>query len=663
MGKFDPKSYLNDFDAESYLAETPKGDIGDAIIEPAKAIAGNIGTEIEAGYSGLAASALEAGKQIFTGEGDIPAAGVQAIEDVRSEAPDYSPQTEMGKKGLETVQDLVNAGIDVANFSLSGLEGLSHLIKSSVLGDPEGGLDKAVSTIKDIQQSGITQSLGNRAFEGTGSPAIATAAEMSPDIAGLLTGGGAARAGIKAIPETAETIGRGLQAGAKPVIQAGKELVEGASNFQTPAQRKMAIDIQKGSNDPALAGFEAVQAKPQLDAEGNEIPAAPETRLSKYFDPKAPKLKKSPVAQKALDQGWDAGVIQPITNASTADKALMSQMTKMAETITKDKLYGMKNRPSDVAGDKLMSWLDVVRESNRAAGKDIKPQAEKLKGQSIDVTEVGSSFSNALDDLGVTLTRGKDGKITPNYEGSDIEGLPSIINQMNSVINRIDRVAGTGKIDAYAFHQLKSFIDTHVTFGKAGEGLSGKSARILKDLRFDVNKALGDKFPDYAKANKTYSETIKSLDAFQDVAGRKMNLIGPNADKATGTLMRRLMGNAQSRITLMDAIEDIKLTVDKHGGYGGPLKIEGIGGDVNNLDMLVMFADEVDRVIGTAPPTSIQGVFDRSIAPLVASPKAGAIDIGIDLLGRGADKLKGVNTENAIKTMQELLKNPQTKSK
>lgn len=638
MAEFNPSSYLNDFDPVEYLAdeELPTGDLGDAIIEPLKAIGGALGTEIAAGYAGMAQSVNH-----WADNG----AGAQMVEDVRSAAPDFSPQTQAGQDSMELIRAAVEKGVDITNMSIAGLEGIADLVRGR-------GIDKAVETVNDIRGQGISANLGDRALEATNSPLAATAANILPE-ALLAASGFPAKA---ATIETAQTIGRGLREASRPVVQTGREIVEGAGNFQTPTRTQMARDIQTGSNDPALAEYEVASTSPRMEGRDTEG-GVPRTGMAKYFDPEAPKLVKSPAAKKAINQGWDPGVVQPMKNASRSDKNLASQMLDMADTITKDKLYGMKNRPSDVAGDKLMSWLEVVRKANRAAGQDVKPQAERLKGKSIDVAGVGGSFSSALDDMGITLKRNTDtGNIEPNYLDSDIEGLPAITGKLTSIINRIDRVAGTGKVDAYAFHQLKSFIDEHVTFGKAGEGLSGKSAKILKDLRYDLNEALGDQFPAYAKANKTYSETIKSLDAFQDVAGRKMNLIGPNADKSTGTLMRRLMGNAQSRITLMDAIEDIKLTVDKHGGYGGPLKIEGLGGDLNDLDTLVMFADEVDRVIGVAPPTSIQGVFDRSIAPLITSPKAGALDMAVGLGEKVIDKIKSVNPENAIKTMKELLR-------
>ena len=648
MGKFDPNAYLNDFNPSEYLAEPdPMGTDYDRIAEPLKAIAGGVGTEVAAGLSGIAQTLNPLAEE---------GAGAQMVQDVREAAPDFSPKTQAGQAGMETVQDLVNAGIDVANMSLSGLEGLSMLIRGQ-------GVDKAVETIRDIQERGISANLGDRALEATDSPLLATAAHMAPE---ALMAMGALPAKAAAV-ETAQTIGRGLQAGARPAVQTGREIVEGASKLQTPAKRDMVAKIEAGSQDPSLAGYEVAQRGVQLDGRDPDLPLAEDpTGIERFFDTKGPRVKADPVARRAIKQGWREGVIQPIKNASAPDKDLMRKMTGIAERARKDELFGMENRPGDVAGDLLMSRLDVIRQANKRAGQDIKPIVLKMRGQPVDIRDAGANFTVALEDMGVGFKRGDDGKparddsnnLMLDFDGSDIEGIPAAENVITKVVDRIQKISGDGTIDAFQLHQLKKFIDEHVTFGKSAEGLSGQSERALKQLRANINKTLGENFKDYAKANETYSGTIDALDAFQDVAGRKMNLLGDNADKATGTLMRRLMSNAQSRITLLDALEGIDTAVDKFSGYGGPLRIEGKGGAKNDLKMLVLYADELDRILGSAPRTSLQGQFDQAFgtAARAATSKSGAFEAGVDIVGKGLEKARGINEDNAIKTINELLK-------
>ena len=123
--------------------------------------------------------------------------------------------------------------------------------------------------------------------------------------------------------------------------------------------------------------------------------------------------------------------------------------------------------------------------------------------------------------------------------------------------------------DAFELHRMKRFIDEVVTYGKAGEGLTGKTERILKQLRTNLDSTLDDAFPAYNEANTIYADTIGALDALQDVAGRKMDLFGPNADKATGTLLRRMMSNAQSRVNLVDAVDNLEVVAKRYGSKFG----------------------------------------------------------------------------------------------
>ena len=492
--------------------------------------------------------------------------------------------------------------------------------------------DIAPETLKSLVSDFVSMGpdLGSRVMDITNSPLAATTTEM--------------------LPAALESIG-GLRAGKQlaSVARDAGSIIEGAAKYQGPAKREMIERISQGSTDKDLAPFQV--SSPRISESFT-------TDIERFFGTNSPKLKKDPIANSAIKQGWREGVIQPLKMSSKPDKALARQMTAIAERAKKDELFGMENRPGDVAGDVLMGSLDVIRRANKRAGQALKPITDKMKGQTVDVSGIGAKLSDAFDDMGISLSRGDNGRLIANYEGSNIEGITQLTNGLDRVIGRIERVAGSGKIDAYHLHQLKKFIDDQVTFGKSAEGLSGQTERVLKKLRGDINNTLGDNFPDYAKANETYSGTIKAIDAFQEVAGRKMNLLGDNADKATGTLMRRLMSNAQSRITLLDSLDGIDQAVERFSGYGGPLKIEGKGGDKNNLKLLVLYADELDRMLGSAPRTSLQGQFDQAFntAAKAATSQGGMVDAGIGVVGKMAGKAFGINEENALKSIKDLLK-------
>lgn len=215
--------------------------------------------------------------------------------------------------------------------------------------------------------------------------------------------------------------------------------------------------------------------------------------------------------------------------------------------------------------------------------------------------------------------------------------------------------------DGKKLHDLKKFIDEQVTFGKTTEGLSGRVENILKGLRRNLDGILDKKFPEYDRVNTTFSETIGAIDSLQDAAGRKLNLSGPNAEKATGTLLKKLMGNPESRIALLDSVNLIESVALKFGGGTLP-KIEGavIKGLEGKSDLMtqILFADELDRVFGPVARTSFQGQIDQAIkrAARGVTSKQGAIDLGLEALGQVAKKAKGINEAGAFKAIKELLK-------
>jgi len=252
--------------------------------------------------------------------------------------------------------------------------------------------------------------------------------------------------------------------------------------------------------------------------------------------------------------------------------------------------------------------------------------------------------------MGITI---KD-DLTLDFASSDIEGLDAPIRAMRNVFSR---VSAGGKPDGFQLHRIKRFIDENVTYGDGLTGLSGKTERVLKKLRASIDKTLDDAFPVYDKANQAYSETINALDAFKDVAGKKLDLSGPNAEKATGNLLKRVMSNAQSRVPLIDAMDIMEATAKKYDGFGGVPRI-GKGPEAPDLMTQILFADELDSVFGATARTSFKGQIEQATkgAANAAASKSGLFQAGVDLLGKGAERARGINQDAAFKSIRELLK-------
>jgi len=394
-----------------------------------------------------------------------------------------------------------------------------------------------------------------------------------------------------------------------------------STTLQTPVKQKIAKMIEEGSSAK-------ITAKYKID---------PTAKLREKMTVGAPKLIKDRQAIETLTQGFDEGIVATVKASTPADKFAMSKMVNIMQKAKADAKYAATHRPSDVVGDSLMKRFRVVYGVNRSAGKQLDKVAKTLKGRSADSTPAVNKFMDDLDNMGITVD--EEGLL--NFVGSDVDGLEGPIK----IITRIFARAKPGRQDAYGLHRLKRFIDENVSYGKTGEGLSGKAEGIVKSLRRNIDGILDNQFPAYNKVNTKYAETIGVIDDFQAIAGKKMDLTGPNAEKAVGTLMRRIMSNTQSRIRLLDSINSIENMAAKHGGKFG-----------DDLLTQVMFADELDRVFGTVARTSFQGQISQAVdraATAATSPTMAAVQA----TGRSVESLRGINEENAFKAIKALLGN------
>jgi hypothetical protein len=240
-----------------------------------------------------------------------------------------------------------------------------------------------------------------------------------------------------------------------------------------------------------------------------------------------------------------------------------------------------------------------------------------------------------LDSNGVTKA---------NLQGSDIQGDRQAQRVLNMVLERLSNVKAP---DAYGIHTAKRFIDTQVDFGKRSlaNPLTAQAERTIKTLRKNLNDTLGDNFPDYKAANAKYSDTITALDDMQKAAGTNINFDSENANKQLGTAMRKLTSNYGTRSNLIDALDQANNTAKKYG-----MKIED---DVINQ---LIFVNELDRMFGAAAQTSLKGQVSEAMQTGVDIARGNVASRAFELLSQKVENLRGINKENAVKAMEELLK-------
>lgn len=442
--------------------------------------------------------------------------------------------------------------------------------------------EEAQAVSESIKEKGFPATFGDSVFEKTNNPMLAALAYTAPHAAIEFLTG--------SVPST----------------------VSARSAFKT----KVAESIQQGNRDSRLAGV-------MSDGAGG--------------------LVKDGLAKEAIRQGFDAGVITAVRGGSKTDKSKMGQMVQILDRGKTDALFSMKNRPSDVAGLSLLDRVNHVKAENLAAGKEIDAIAKGLKGQPIDVSAPSLAFAEQLDGFGIRVSRGPKG-FRPDFSDSALaKGDHGTIQEVLRQMNRID---SKGPIDALAVHQMKRIIDRNVTFGKRDSSLSREAEGMLKEFRSGLDEALDSTYPEYNQANVRYADTIEALNNLQDAAGSKMDLAGPNSDKAVGTLLRRLMGNAQSRVNLLDAVTDMERTATKYGG-----KFE------DSVELQMLFADELDNVFGPSTRTSFKAEIGKEVQRGVAAAATGQ-GFTSDLVNKGIElsaKARGVNSEKAVESIMLLL--------
>jgi hypothetical protein len=323
----------------------------------------------------------------------------------------------------------------------------------------------------------------------------------------------------------------------------------------------------------------------------------------------------------------------------------MTKMLNIFKMGDKSDKYRAINRPADILGDTVQSRIDFLFDTKKKAGKNLQKIVNtKLAGQPVNFDSAINKFLSDLADERIKVILDKKGVAKVDLSGSKIEGDAAAENLLNIILKRLSK---TDVPDAQRVHEAKQFIDTRVDYGKRNpaNALTGRAENIVKGLRANLNESLGDKFPDYRTANTTYSETVTALDALQDAAGTRINFDSPSANKQLGTAMRKLTSNYGTRAELIDALDLANSTSTKYG-----LKLED---DIVNQ---LIFVNELDRMFGAAADTSLKGQQAQAQITGLDIARGRLRERALDLLAEKAEELRGVNKENAVKAMEELLK-------
>lgn len=396
---------------------------------------------------------------------------------------------------------------------------------------------------------------------------------------------------------------------AAPAVQAAPA-IKGFFTKQSPAKQQITKLIEQNSDDIQRAGFVLKDGVPVTEA----------------------------AAKEAKRQGVDAGTVSLMQSASKSDKASMRKALDILKKAKRSKTFAISNRPGDAAGAVVKSRYDAVKKINRQAGKEVNEAAKALKGNA-NVSGAYNSFLNELQELGVTITRAKSGRLKGVYDESEFAESPSSQRILNNFIARSEK----GEVAAISAHRLKRVISGAVESGKKNVNpILAKGEGALKTLRNGINETLREMSPAYKAANSKFSNTRGALDDFEEVAGPNFDPNSENASKQLVNITRSLMSNNQKRIPAMDSINALQESAKKFG-----VKFD------DDILKQAAFMDELETLFGSSAKTSFGGQIEKATSRAIRGDKAG---IAADIAEAGIQKVRGINEEKLIKSLEELLR-------
>ena len=618
-----------------------------------------------------------------------PVTGEQASQMISSVADKYSrtPTREdvigladaglaMGTAIPSTIVGGVSGLVSAAGGGLLGLSDdpmklgadLSQGIQEALTYQPDTRrgqelLGDVASIAEPLSQFG--QYLGDKVFEATGSPALATAARIGPEAATMGVGLNA-RAGTTNIAGGTAT----------PLLR--KELARYGTVYENlPAEIQRSIPATSPRNilgGSATKGIGKEVAAKQIQAGGMESGLAP-------FRLDAGKITKDTLARDVIKQGFEPGVVQMVKQSNPATRTKMAEMLKNMERLKSDQ--SLQIRPADVVGESIGARLGFVRDKVRSYGKQLNEIANKeLKGKSVEIQPVMSQFQSALDDLQVKLVY-KNGEPTLDFSNSIIVANPAAKSALNSVVQimkqgepQMASVGAAPQMSALRMHQVKRQLDDLIDYNKTSfSGLSGEGQRALQGLRSTVNNTVRDVSPSYAKVNDTIAESLSVLDNLNNATASKIDIFNPSVSSAQqlGLESRKLFSNYQNQPLLLESLNALQKLSDKlattrskdlvpyTGKTGEALKSQAFDDNMYNM---ARFALALDDRFGAAAEGSLKAMMQKNqgmTADQLASlgDSKGLTRKAMEKADELAAKFRETGDLKAYSLMEELLKREQ----
>lgn len=402
--------------------------------------------------------------------------------------------------------------------------------------------------------------------------AVSTAKTLKAGVSGVVKSGAAAvdRSGIPS------AISTGVDAGAEAITEAGAVLQRGVKAIGTATEKKAAQS------------------------------ALPDTVRNLY---------RAGVPEETITR---------VIAASPATKSFLGKMVDVVQSRLKG--TAPRARALDVAGEVLTDTASKLSQTVKAVGAKLGDVKRLLRGEVIDLTETQAAIVQDINDLQLSVVRGKI--IAP-------KGVPVDSDVLN-VLNDVYASIGSGS-DASIIDLLRTTLNK--SFNAVGTPFGDNSVRLLTKYKDLSLKAISGVSTEYGALAAQYSEQIQALKKFTELIGFKGSIedIGTQTLKA-GEVTRRMLGQASARP--IEIIDELLAQAKKAG-----IDFDG------NFDDLVRFADDLDDIAGLTQTTGVQGAVQRAGHAVVGNIK-GVVSNAIE----GAMKLGAPGAAEKLDALQNFFK-------
>jgi len=582
-------------------------EVGLGNLEAAATIATGAIAEPIAGFAGLLGAALP-------GEEGQGAEFVKATQDALT----FQPKTEEGKERIGQVADVASILPEIAKPAGE--------LAFDITGSPEAatGVESFITVLPDLIGLGILKKMrvGTKLLDDTGRPTkqLRKALDKQGLVYDNLT------------PQAKATI---------PAI-ADQSFISGQPLVPATTQLALVEQIKSGGRGDALSGLAVVGDTVVPHKAGIE----------------------------AARQGFAPGFIQSIKTFTPETRRQAKKSLNIARRIKDTERVGLDIRPGDIVGDAVTKRLRFLRDSSTDARKELNQIAGKrLAGKTIDPNLINGPLSKALDDLDVVLDDTKPGRFVVDFSDSIISKDKGSQRAINDAIDLLFDAQSKGSVNALKAHKLKRQLDNIIDFNKkAASGLGEDGRNVLKTVRRALNDSVRTVDPDYARVNDVMSKSLTALDDFDKASGAAIDIFGPGANSAIGTKMRGLTSNIQNRVNLENSIFQLdkvaqELMSPKPGkqvaivGKERPDRARRLINLNDDIKDLAMFANAMDARFGAVAKTGITGAMESAFNRVLNQGMSQEImQQGANVVGKQANKLRGISEFNAFESMEELLK-------